>query len=386
MAVVEVTDKLVNLEALQDLATRIKTELEKKADTTTVTQLSTQVSQLQEAGGEPNKIDKITINGNDVTMTSKTAAIKIKVNGTDVSMTEASADVDIKVPTTVAELTDHEDYALDTEVTEAVSALKTEITTRIASVYRPGGTIASDQLDETLLTKDNLGKVYNLSNSFNTSENFVDNDGEVKAYPAGTNVVVISTGAEEYKFDVLAGFIDLSPYAKTAEVASTYLTQATAQSTYETKEDLTSKLAEYPKTAELQDKVNELVGDADGENSGLMSAQDKNKLNGIQAEATKVEQGENGKIKINGTDTVVYTHPSYTTQVSGLYKITVDAQGHVSAAEKAAKADLDAVITNATAEAAGLMSDTDKDKLDKMETATTEDVQGVLDILFPPED
>lgn len=40
----------------------------------------------------------------------------------------------------------------------------------------------------------------------------------------------------------------------------------------------------------------------------------------------------NGHLDVNGTDVTVYTHPAHTPQASGLYKITVDAEGHVSAA------------------------------------------------------
>ena len=79
---------------------------------------------------------------------------------------------------------------------------------------------------------------------------------------------------------------------------------------------------------------------------------------------TKVEASStNGKIKINGTDTTVYTHPSHTAKTSGLYKITVDSLGHVSAATAVAKSDITALgipgqdtwvaMTAATASAAG---------------------------------
>ena len=79
---------------------------------------------------------------------------------------------------------------------------------------------------------------------------------------------------------------------------------------------------------------------------------------------TKVEASStNGKIKINGTDTTVYTHPSHTEKPSGLYKITVNSLGHVSAATAVAKADITALgipgqdtwvaMTAATASAAG---------------------------------
>ena len=58
---------------------------------------------------------------------------------------------------------------------------------------------------------------------------------------------------------------------------------------------------------------------------------------------TKVEASStNGKIKVNGTDTTVYTHPSHTTKTSGLYKITVDSLGHVSGTAAVAATDLPA--------------------------------------------
>ena len=60
--------------------------------------------------------------------------------------------------------------------------------------------------------------------------------------------------------------------------------------------------------------------------------------------STKVEKSTvNGNIKINGVETNVYTHPSYTAKASGLYKITTDATGHVSAATAVAKADITAL-------------------------------------------
>ena len=51
----------------------------------------------------------------------------------------------------------------------------------------------------------------------------------------------------------------------------------------------------------------------------------------------------NGKIKINGIDTNVYTHPTYTSKTSGLYKITVDSTGHVSGTESVSASDIPAL-------------------------------------------
>ena len=58
---------------------------------------------------------------------------------------------------------------------------------------------------------------------------------------------------------------------------------------------------------------------------GLMSAADKTKLDGVTAGANK------------------YTHPSYTARASGLYKVTVDSTGHVSAAAAVDKSDITAL-------------------------------------------
>ena len=57
--------------------------------------------------------------------------------------------------------------------------------------------------------------------------------------------------------------------------------------------------------------------------------------------STKVEASAiNGNIKIDGVETTVYTHPSYTAKSSGLYKITTDATGHVSEATAVTKTDI----------------------------------------------
>lgn len=88
--------------------------------------------------------------------------------------------------------------------------------------------------------------------------------------------------------------------------------------------------------------------------NGLMSSADKAKLDGIAANANN------------------YTHPSYTPQTTGLYKVTVDSTGHVFKVDVVSKSDItvlgipgqDTTYTSATSSASGLMSATDKKKLD----------------------
>ena len=91
---------------------------------------------------------------------------------------------------------------------------------------------------------------------------------------------------------------------------------------------------------------------------GLMSSEDKTKLDGIASGANN------------------YTHPSFTQKAAGLYKITVNNQGHVSAATAVAKSDItalgipaqDTTYDTATTSEDGLMSSEDKTKLDGIAT------------------
>ena len=88
--------------------------------------------------------------------------------------------------------------------------------------------------------------------------------------------------------------------------------------------------------------------------AGLMSAADKSKLDSVANNAN------------------AYSHPSYTAKSSGFYKVTVDSTGHVSATAAVAKSDItalgipgsDTTYSAATSSAAGLMSASDKSKLD----------------------
>lgn len=71
--------------------------------------------------------------------------------------------------------------------------------------------------------------------------------------------------------------------------------------------------------------TNTTYGVASQSSNGLMSSTDKTKLDGIATGANK------------------YVHPSYTAKSSGLYKVTVDSSGHVSAATAVTKSDITAL-------------------------------------------
>jgi len=108
-------------------------------------------------------------------------------------------------PTKVSDLTNDSKYQTDTEVAAAINA-------KVASTYKAGGSVAFASLPE--LTEANLGLVVNVTDKFTTTADFVEGAGG--KHPAGTNVVVAQVG-DAYKYDVLAGFVDLSGYVQQEE-------------------------------------------------------------------------------------------------------------------------------------------------------------------------
>lgn len=106
-------------------------------------------------------------------------------------------------------------YQTSAQVESAITAkgyqteaqVDTKINAKIASVYKPGGTVAFANLPAASV--DNLGMVYNVSDAFTTDARFVEGTGY--NYVAGTNVVIVENGGS-YKYDVLAGFVDLTNY------------------------------------------------------------------------------------------------------------------------------------------------------------------------------
>ena len=96
----------------------------------------------------------------------------------------------------------------------------------------------------------------------------------------------------------------------------------------------------------------------------------------------QLDTSNNAYVSVPWTDTV-YTHPSATAYSSGLYKITTNALGHVTAATAVVKTDITALGIPAqdttygvvTTSANGLMSSSDKSKLDGIATGAEVNVQ-----------
>ena len=131
---------------------------------------------------------------------------QVSVNGTPVSVTEKG--VNIPVPTDNATLANGANYQNETQVDNKIKAA-------ISTVYKPAGSSTFANLP--IASNDNLGYVYNVTDSFQTTASFIE--GEGKSYPAGTNVVVVANG-DSFAYDILMGFVDLSPYQKSADLVA----------------------------------------------------------------------------------------------------------------------------------------------------------------------
>lgn len=78
----------------------------------------------------------------------------------------------------------------------------------VSSAFRPQGSV-STITSMAQPSSTTVGYVYNITQSFTTTSQFVEGAG--KTYPAGTNVAIIQQGSSYY-YDVFVGFVDLSQY------------------------------------------------------------------------------------------------------------------------------------------------------------------------------
>lgn len=170
--------------------------------------------------------------------------------------------------------------------------------------------------------------------------------------------------------------VDAVPKADAAQENILYLVMNTTTKHYDIYAKIKGSSDSYTMellddtTVDLSGKVDKVAGK--GLSTNDYTTAEKSKLAGIAEGANK------------------YVHPSYTAKTSGLYKVTVDATGHVSAVAAVTKDDItalgipgqDTTYPEATTAKAGLMSAADKSKLDGMTIATDAEVSEMLTEVF----
>lgn len=128
-----------------------------------------------------------------------------------------------------------------------------------------------------------------------------------------------------------------------------------------------------------------IIPDATSSTGGLMSYEDKEKLDGIESGATALSLGVTSSTAYRGDyGNTSYSHATdsarlTTAKAAGLYKVAITQEGHVASVAAVAKSDItalgipasDTTYSDATTSASGLMSASDKTKLNGIETGAT---------------
>ena len=205
--------------------------------------------------------------------------------------------------------------------TEADSKIDQKIATAISSTYKPAGSIMFSFLPT--LGADQEGKVYNIIDAFTTTEDFVE--GADNKYPAGTNVVCIDTDdAGTYKWDVLAGFVDLSGYETTSSVDTKLANKVDKVEGSSLVQD--TLIAKLQGLAEIKGVSDELEIDPDDKILGVKAiAQEK--ITGLPAAlAEKIKSITVGTTPLQISNGAV-TIPIATAEALGVVKSTTSENG-----------------------------------------------------------
>lgn len=321
--------KHTTLDQLKMLAQRTKGEID-KVDSK-VTTLSDRVDTLEGAGGQANVLEGVKVNGAALKIVDKIVDILIATGATNGTLAVNGIDVPVKGLAALAYKAQVSEADLDSALTAvlAAKAAKADVDVLIGTdTGKSARTIANEELTKQLIPEGAQESLDTLTEIARWIQDHPDDAAAMNTAIAKLNEIVAGIGGEEDDY-------------------------ATVMAAIEGK--ITAAMA------------------------------------GIVQDATKVEKSEiNGNIKINGKETVVYTHPAGSAVEAGFKKVGSDANGHVVLGGNVTKEDItklgipaqDTTYEKATAEKDGLMSKEDKKKLDDMAVAEDSEVQSMLDEVF----
>ena len=330
------TSKLTKLASLKALAQKIKSSYALQKDLTT---LSERVDSLVTAGGEPNKLEGIKINGTLLALTDKIADILIQESTANGNISVNNVDVPIHGLAALA-------YKSEVSESDLAASLKAILDAK------------AKQADLDTLTGTGEGSISKMIDAaINKFATDVTDDNVVNSYKElidwvathGPEATQMASGISENKTAIanLKTLVGTLPEGATSTTVVAYITEAINAlsigdyaKTTEVTAAINTALAAYAKTSDVNtslaqkaDKVTNATNghfaglDANGNltDSGkkasdfvaaeagkrLMTNAEGTKLGGIAEGATKVEASTtNGNVKINGTETKVYTEPA----------------------------------------------------------------------------
>lgn len=304
------TKKPTTLEQLKLLAQRTQAELAER---------DARINDIITAGGEPNILNGVKVNGTALTIANKMVDILIASGSANGTLAVNNVDVAVKGLAALA-------YKAEVSENDLASALKTVINSKAAQ-----SDVTALQNAFTTLNGTGTGSVKKtVDDAINEFATSISNDGKVNKFKElvdwveshGTEAGEMADGIEQNKTDIsnLAKLIGTLPEGATSTTIVAYIAEAIAA----------LNIGDYAKTADMNTAIanaianyytkneidNKLSGYVVKDGNKVLSTNDyttaeKNKLSGIATGATKVEASSvNGNVKINGTETVVYTEPT----------------------------------------------------------------------------
>lgn len=330
------TSKLTKLAALKALAQKVKSSYALQKD---LTALSERVNDLVTAGGEPNKLEGIKVNGALLTLTDKIADILIQESTANGNISVNNVDVPIHGLAALA-------YKSEVSESDLAATLKAILDAK------------AKQADLDTLTGTGEGSISKMIDAaINKFATDVTDDNVVNSYKElidwvaahGPEATQMASGISENKTAIanLKTLVGTLPEGATSTTVVAYITEAINAlsigdyaKTTEVTAAINTALAAYAKTsdvnANLAQKADKVANATNGHFAGLdangnltdsgkkasdfvaaetgkrlMTDAEDAKLGGIAEGATKVEASTtNGNVKINGTEVKVYTEPT----------------------------------------------------------------------------
>ena len=330
------TSKLTKLAALKALAQKVQSSYALQKD---LTALSERVDGLITAGGEPNKLEGIKVNGTLLTLTNKIADILIHESTANGNLSVNNVDVPIHGLAALA-------YKSEVSESDLASTLKAILDAK------------AKQADLDILTGTGEGSISKMIDAaINKFATDVTDDDVVNSYKElidwvaahGPEATQMASGISENKTAIadLKTLVGTLPEGATSTTVVAYITEAINAlsigdyaKTTEVTAAISTALAAYAKTSDvntsLAKKADKVANATNGHFAGLdangnltdsgkkasdfvaaeagkrlMTNAEGTKLGGIAEGATKVEASTtNGNVKINGTEVTVYTEPA----------------------------------------------------------------------------
>ncbi len=287
-------NKLLQLSHLKSLAEKVAADCAKQTD---LTKLSEKAEGIIATGGEANKLEGVKVNGVALEIAEKMVNLLVatgtengtlKVNNVDIAVAGLKA-LAYKAQVSETDFDTALKAAFKAKAEQsALNAVKSDVDTLKGSGAGSVDQKVTDALNE-FATKVSDDKVVN---TYKELVDWAAKHGGEAATMAG-NITKNTQAIEAIK--TLIG--TLPEEAASKDIVG-YIAESIAA----------IGIGDYAKTADMQAALAKKVDVVAG--SRLMTDAEGTKLNGIAANATKVEKSNiNGNVKINGAETVVYALP-----------------------------------------------------------------------------